>query len=162
MPSQSDPTDPEARLLGELRDMFERADPIPDHVRAAAHAAIELRDLDAQIAELLRDSAVDEVDQELAGVRGTGTATRSLTFSVGAERYVEVDIDNDGDQHRTLAGYVVPGEAGRLIVEHAEGHLSGDIDEHGRFSVERVASGPVRLRVSLDGAPPIVTQWTLV
>lgn len=162
MHSQFDPTDPELRLLGTIRDMFERADPVPDRVRAAAHAAIELRDLDAQLAELLRDSAVDEVDRELAGVRGAGTVARLLTFSVGAERYVEVDVENDGERHRTLAGYVVPGDAGRLMVEHAGGHLSGEIDEHGGFSVARVASGPIRLRVSLDGARPIVTQWTLI
>ena len=159
MPSQFDPTEPEARLLGELRGMFERADPVPEHVLSAAHAAIELRDLDAQLAELLRDSAVDETDKELAGVRGT--ATRLLTFSVGAERYVEVDVENDGNL-RTLAGYVVPGAAGELVVEHRDGQLVAEIDEHGRFSVERVESGPVRLRVSLDGEQPIVTQWTLV
>ncbi len=159
MPSQPDPHQPEARLLGELRDMFERADPIPDSVLAAAHAAIELRDLDAQLAELLRDSAVDDVDKALAGVRGT--ATRLLTFSVGAERYVEVDVEPDGD-HRTLAGYVVPGTAGELIVEHPGGRLAAAVDEHGRFSVHRVESGPVRLRLSLAGAGPIVTQWTLV
>lgn len=159
MPSQPDSHDPEAQLLGELRGMFERTDPVPDAVAAAAHAAIELRDLDAQLAELLRDSAVDETGQELAGVRGT--ATRLLTFAVGAERYVEVDVEPHGD-HRTLAGYVVPGAPGDLVVEHAGGRLTTTVDEQGRFSIGRVQSGPVRLRVALDGSGPIITQWTLV
>jgi hypothetical protein len=40
-------------LLGELRTFTGRADPVPDEVMVLACAAIELRDLDAQLAALV-------------------------------------------------------------------------------------------------------------
>lgn len=148
--------DPDEPLMGELRDLFGRGDPVPPHVTAAARAAIELRDLDAQIAELLRDSAVE--DRELAGVRSTATPTRLLTFSLGEDQYIEVDVMAEGAQ-RTLTGYVVPSAEGILTVEHAAVTLEAEIDEHGRFSIDDVPAGPVRLRVAIPGHRAIVTQW---
>lgn len=157
MPSHDDLTDPEARLLSELSGHFTRTDPVPDAVRDAAYAAIELRNLDAQLAQLLRDTALDD-EKELAGVRGP-SATRSLTFAVGEERYVEVDVESPGEL-RVLTGYVVPASGGTIAVEHTGGAaLEGLIDDGGRFAVESVPSGPVRLRIAVDGAPPIVTEW---
>lgn len=157
MPSSDDLTEPEARLLGELSGHFARTDPVPADVLAAAYAAIELRDLDAQLAQLLRDTALDD-DKELAGVRGA-VATRSLTFAMGQERFVEVDVEMAGEL-RVLTGYVVPATGGTITVEHtAGGPLHGAIDDGGRFAVEGVPGGPVRLRIAIDGAAAIVTEW---
>lgn len=148
------PDAPDARLLAEFHAYFDRTDPLPAAVTDAAKAAFELRDLDAQIAELLHDSAVDT--EQLAGVRGT--AARLLTFAVGEERFVELDVAVHGAL-RTLAGYLVPGSAGRLTVEHGGVTIAVDVDDQGRFSVDRVAPGPVRLRFAVDGHTPVATQW---
>lgn len=157
MPSADDLTEPEARLLGELRGHFTRSDPVPASVLEAAYAAIELRDLDAQLAQLLRDTAMED-GKELAGVRGL-TATRSLTFALRDERYVEVDVEAAGER-RALTGYVVPATGGTVSVEHPAGAaLDGIIDDGGRFAVDGVPAGPVRLRISVDGEAAIVTEW---
>lgn len=157
MPSHDDLTDPEARLLGELSGLFERSDPIPRDVVDAAYAAFEFRDLDAQLAQLLHDTALD-TERELAGVRGL-TATRSLTFAMGKERYVEVDVEAAGEL-RTITGYVVPATGGTVAVEHtAGGDRRGSIDDGGRFAVDGVPGGPVRLRITIDGSPELVTEW---
>lgn len=149
------PEERDEALLAELRAHFDRTDPRPEHVDLAAKAAFELRDLDAQIAELLRDSAVD--DRHLAGVRGSATA-RLLTFAVGEERFVEVDVAF-ADGSLTLTGYLVPAAPGELTVEHGSGRATGAVDVQGRFSVARVSPGPVRLRFVVDGQAPIATQW---
>ena len=52
------PDDDEA-LLSELRRVTNELDPIPEHVLTAAHAAIGWRTIDAELAELIADSAVD-------------------------------------------------------------------------------------------------------
>ena len=157
MPSPDDLTEPEAHLLGELRGHFARTDPVPQAVLDAAYVAFELRDFDAQVAELLRDTALDE-QKELAGARGP-VATRSLTFAVGDQRYVEVDVEFAGEL-RVITGYVVPAAAGTIAVEHtAGGAINGAIDDGGRFAVDGVPGGPVRLRIATRGDAALVTEW---
>lgn len=156
MPSPDELNEPDARLLGDLSGLFERTDPVPGDVLEAAYAAIELRDLDAQLAQLLRDTALDE-EKELAGVRGP-TATRALTFAAGETHFVEVDVEADGER-RTLTGYVVPAAAGAVAVEHPGGAATGAVDDQGRFAVSHVPGGPVRLRLTIAGQPVIVTEW---
>ncbi len=52
------PPDDDA-LMVELRHVVGRVDPIPEAVRIAARAAIEWRTLDAELAALVHDSAVE-------------------------------------------------------------------------------------------------------
>src|SRR5262245_45371457 len=52
------PTDEE--LLTALREVAGRADPAPDEVILAARSAIAYRRMDAELAELLYDSAVED------------------------------------------------------------------------------------------------------
>lgn len=153
MPMDREHDHAEERLIAELREHFLRTDPVPGDVMAAARAAIEVRDLDAQLAELLRDSALE--DKELAGVRGIGQ--RLLTFGRG-ERFLEVDVAEVGER-RDLAGYFVPAEAGELQVEHRDGTSSSTVDEQGRFKLGRIPRGPVRLRLVVSGQPAFLTPW---
>ena len=155
MPEPDRPTARDEALLAELGAHFDRTDPPPAAVTEAAKAAIEVLDLDGQIAELLRDSAVES--EELAGVRGTGA--RLLTFAVGEDRFVEVDVAF-AEGHLTLTGYLVPGAPGALTVEQASAPaVTAEVDTDGRFLARRVVPGPVRLRFVVDGQPPVSTQW---
>ena len=140
-------------LVAELRDSFLRTDPVPPGVLAAARAAIEFRDIDAQIAELLMDSALE--DKELAGVRGIGQ--RLLSFGLG-ERFLEVDVAGAGDV-RGLVGYVVPAESGTLRVEGADGAREVPVDDQGRFRVDGLPAAPLRLALRVVGRPTFLTPW---
>jgi hypothetical protein len=53
------PDDDEA-LLVDLRRVTNELDPIPEHVLAAVRAAIGWRTIDAELADLIVDSAIDE------------------------------------------------------------------------------------------------------
>ncbi len=138
---------PDDPLVDELRGFFGRTDPVPAHVLDAARAAIEFRDLDAQLAELLMDSALE--DKELAGVRGVGQRLLSFGF---ADRFLEVDISATGAT-RTLSGYIVPAESGTLRVDSAQGALEAAVDEQGRFPRRGLPAAPLRLAVRVADAP---------
>jgi hypothetical protein len=55
-------------LLVELRGLINRLDQVPENVDEAARAAYTWRTIDAELAELTRDSLVDE--ENLHAVRG--------------------------------------------------------------------------------------------
>ena len=65
-------------LLERIHDAFDRLPPVPPQLQAAARSAFEWRRADAALAELISDSA----DQELIGVRGTVSDRRSFRFAV--------------------------------------------------------------------------------
>ena len=52
-------TSAEDAFEARLRRISGEAEPVPEHVLEAGRAAFALRDLDAELAELVADSAVD-------------------------------------------------------------------------------------------------------
>ena len=76
-------------LLAELREAVAEADLVTDRQREAARAAFTWRTVDAELAELLHDSAL-----EAAAVRGADDAARTLSFASGPLT-LEVEIDGD-------------------------------------------------------------------
>jgi len=156
MPSSDSNAARDDELLDELRAHFSRTDPVPDIVLAAARAAIEFRDVDAQIAELLSDSA--QTDVELAGVRGDGQ--RLLTFG-HAERFVEVEIGEAGER-RKLHGYVVPASGGRVVVQGGTDELIVELDDRGSFAIPPLPAGLIRLRIETADEAALLTPWLAI
>lgn len=146
----TDTPTPDDALFDELKQALEQADSVPEDVLDMAKESFTWRTIDAELAELVFDSAVDEV----AGVRGTALAERELTFRAGE---VEIEIMlGDGN----LNGQVVP--AGPGTVELTSGgatHQSG-VDSFGAFSFEDVPQGPVRLTFRI-GEAFLTTEWTV-
>lgn len=152
-------------LLGELGSMLRSVDPVPAHVDAAAKAILGWRRLDADLAELLSDSAVDS--DRLAGIRGDGDpTTRRLSFgSAPLELDLEVATTRDG---ATVLGQLAPGAAASITVERpaaAEPTETVTADELGRFRLALPSGTTFRLVVS--GHPssvsrPTVTDWVQV
>lgn len=154
-------------LLAELAGMFERADPVPDHVLAAAAAAPEVisawRDLDAGLLEVLADTALPA---EAAGVR-SGGSPRLVTFGAGAggpddDCTVEVEVGVEPSGTLRLVGLVVPTGPGVLEVRHPGGALRVPVDELGRFRAAGVPSGPLSLAIYGNGERTTTTDWITV
>jgi hypothetical protein len=161
---------PDDELAGWLARVVSRADPVPEPLLDAARAAYGLRDLDAWVAELVRDSAVDAPQ---ALVRGDGR--RLLSFEAG-------DIVIECEVRRRPAGVDVLGQlvggSTTSITAHvaatpggpAQGPDSGPhsapvrvpVDGHGRFSIPGLPAGVLRLGVQLADGTVIVTSWTPV
>jgi hypothetical protein len=149
-------------LLGDLRRVIAALDPIPESVLIAARAALDWRTLDAELAALIADPAVEE---PALLVRGSGRA-HALAFEVAGltiEIEIEIEAEPDADGVLRLTGQLIPPQPAGVTVRHGEAFVTTRADERGRFIAHGVVPGPVSLRCRLDrgaGAARLVeTEW---
>lgn len=143
-------------LVARLRAVAAEADPVPADVRALASAAFALRDLDAELAVLVHDSATR--DRELAGVRGDDDV-RLLSYDAAALG-IELQVVARGDR-RDVMGQVV-GTATSVVLETGVGEQEVSPDAFGIFRAEDLAPGRVRVRVGTPGGLTVRTPWTVL
>lgn len=142
-------------LFAQLGRIVADIDPVPDIVYAAGRAALELRRVDAELAELVRDSAVDT--ESPLTVRGE-LNVRLLSFEA-AELDIELQVMPQAGR-RSLLGQVV-GAVADVRLETSEGLVSAELDEHGRFQVDDIPAGWIRLHVNA-GATSYATNWVSI
>lgn len=140
-------------LEDRLRKVATDREPVPPSVLDHAMHALELRDLDTELAALVADSL--DADERLALVRGA-QATRLLTFEAPG-LVVELQVVAAGDR-RQLEGHVAGSEGCDLSLEHPGGTVSIEPDEHGRFQVDVVPAGRLRLQVRSQDRT-VTTTW---
>jgi hypothetical protein len=151
-PRTGDAADEE--LLAVLGEALRTVEAPPAHVTAGAKAAFTWRTIDAELAELVFDSASD-----LVGVRSE-TGNRQVTFQAPG---VEIEVMVLADDHRRLVGQLIPpGEADIELVS-GDSVRSVRSDAIGRFSVDEIAPGPVRIVVlGADGQRSVQTEWMVL
>jgi hypothetical protein len=151
--------DPDEQLMDELRAFFAKVDPVPPLVIEAAKASLGWRRLDADLAELLSDSAL--VEGSFALTRGNEAAARAVTFSSG-ELTIDIEVHVD-DGSRTLLGQLSPPAAAHIDIQAVhEAWFSAEADRLGRFRVRLPSGGPIRLRVLDSDGSPVETSWITV
>lgn len=142
------------QLLSHVGRMLDRLDGENENSRELAYAALGWRDLDAELAELVFDSAIDEAP---ALVRSSDDLVRLLTFRTTD---VAIDIELSGDQ---LIGQVVPPTATAIELLRPSGDVlaSTESDDLGVFTIDRMPDGPASLVIrALDGSWSVRTAWT--
>jgi hypothetical protein len=142
--------DPEFQpLLIQLSDAFDdgRLEPIPPRLSAAAREAYGWRRADAELAELLFDSASDT----LVGVRGTTTDRRSFRYASGdvAIRVHLTDV--------SMIVMIEPPLSVACTVDSAQGSREHRTDELGELVVD-APELPLRLEVELPSGK-VITPW---
>jgi len=145
--------DPDNELIEELRTVLRRTDPVPAEVTDFAKTALGWRRLDAQLAELLEDSALESESAALA--RGAA-ALRSLTFR-SDELAIDIEI-----QPGVLLGLLAPPPAAATVelqVENGDVTATTESDSLGRFRLALEGDGRFRLRIVRDGASAVETSW---
>jgi hypothetical protein len=146
------PADDDA-FLDRLRAVVAAADPVPELVVTSARAAFTTRRLDAELAELVLDSA-----EAHTSVRSAGADVRILSFESG-DITVEVQVQ-DGPRGHELRGLVDGAQPTSITIEFAGGPpLVVSVDEDGWFAAAPIPAGPLRLRVD---RPPVVTEWVVL
>ena len=161
-PGTPQPSDDDA-LLARLGHLVRRIDPVPVAVQIAAHAAIEWRTLDAELAALVHDSAEDGA---LLAVRGVAAAPRALTFEA-ADLTIEIEAEVAGaGDGLSLVGQLLPPQAANVTIRHGERLIAVRADDRGRFAARGITPGPLSLRCRLDAAPGtgrlVETGWLTV
>lgn len=145
------------RVLGELRRLAGELDPVPDEVTDYAKAALGWRRVDAELAELLSDSALEP--ESLAATRGLAQA-RSIVFRASA---LELDVDlRQAEDGIVILGQLAPPGPAAIEVQRDDGSVAaaGEADELGRFRLELATGGRIRLLVRREPpAPPVETSW---
>ena len=141
-------------LLADLRRVAGIADPVPAHVRAAARAAFETRDLDARLAELVADSAESSGFEAVRQV----AEERLLSFAT-SDAQVEVTVRAEGAGWTMMGQVFGVGPGAATLETGTPGSIPLEVDDLGRFLVADVPGGPVRLRLRLAGGDTVVTSW---
>lgn len=152
------PPRPDDELAGWLARAIAHADPVPAQLLDAARAAYGLRDLDARVAELVRDSAVDA---PAALVRGDGR--RLLSFETG-DIVIECEVRRHPARVDVL-GQLVGGTATSITAHVAASPrdpVQVPVDQDGQFSIHGLPDGVLRLGCQLTDGTVIVTSWTPV
>lgn len=142
---------PDDDLLRRISDAFERElPPIPDRVAGVASDAFQWRRADTALAELLFDSA----QEDLVGIRGTSTERRSFRYAAGAA-VLRV--------HLTASTMIVMVEPPLSVTCRVEsGGDDGTVDEHrtdelGELVVDAPAF-PMRIEIDLPNGS-YATPW---
>lgn len=138
------------RLIDQLREAVEDADPVPPHLLKGAGAAFAWRTIDDELALLRFDSALS--DEVL--VRASG-ASAQLSFTT-AVATIDVEVVAD-----TIVGQAVPAPTAVELQCSDGDRLRARCDGAGQFRFDRPARGPVRLRVPYGGGA-VVSEWFTV
>jgi hypothetical protein len=156
------------QMLAELRNMFAELDPPAPALLEQARMAFAWRTIDADLAELAYDSLADR--EVLAAVRnasepGSG-GPRLLGFgteSPGEDDGLTVEVEVTVERGRpVLVGQLMPPTPATVTV-HRFGPAGEPVavvpaDDLGRFRLDPVPTGPVRLRID-TGDHLIETSW---
>jgi hypothetical protein len=140
-------------LLRMLREAIDEADPTPAHVFEAARAAFALRRLDAELAELVRDS-LDEY-AGLIAVRGEGDV-RLISFETGVVA-VELQVTQRGPVRDLVAQ--ISGTDVRIAEVETPGRRHDTALLDGVVTVDGVPAGLLRLHVTTADGRELVTSW---
>ena len=149
-------------LIARLRRIAAEADPVPQFLLSAARAAFALRDIDARVAELVRDSLVDAPATPVrAGGTARGEEARMLSFEAG-DAAIECEVMARAGE-RDIRGQLSGAQAATIEAEVAGSPpVSVTVATHGWFTVRGLPSGPFRLRCQTADGETLVTSWTSV
>ncbi len=140
-------------LMAELAAAIAEEDTISDRRRSAARMAFTWRTVDAELAELLHDSALDAGAALRSSAAG---APRTLTFVRGA---ITLEIEVDGD---SLLGEVIDDDStdpATITLQRPDADdRTTDADASGFFRFDGVEPGPARFVVVREGWS-LTTPW---
>jgi hypothetical protein len=139
-------------LLAQLAEAQAEAASVPRDFIEAGKAAYAWRTIDAELAELVYDSALEA--QSGAAVRAEEAQLRSFTFTSSAVT-IEIEVTD-----KALLGQLVPPQPGEVEVVTSAGSSHAEpIDEVGCFTIRPVPAGSFRLHCRTATGLFVSTGW---
>jgi hypothetical protein len=125
-------------ILDGIRELFERADPMPADLPERIRFSLAMRDLEAEVARL---AAAEQPHP--AGARGA-ERSRTVTFdSDSLTIMIRIDFNRDGTVR--IDGWLAPAQRREIEMQAIAETLHIGSDEQGRFVFPSVPRGTVRL-----------------
>jgi hypothetical protein len=142
-------------VLAELAEALRAEQEVPHALIHSGKAVWTWRTVDAELAALTYDSAVQMAHEELGMVRSEAATLRSLTY---ASTHLTIDLEVTRD---ALLGQVQPAEVVRAeVVSRGGAVVPVEVDEVGWFTVRPVPRSPFRISCTThDGSVKVVTAW---
>jgi hypothetical protein len=145
---------PDDQLEEELRQLAARLEPVPPELLRGAAGAFAWRDIDAELAELVFDSALDADEATLV----RGSPERRLVSFAGGGLTIDVEVTRAGPV-RTVMGQIAPPQRGAVDIRRRQETVTVEADELGRFESGPLAPGPLSIRLRPAAGSPVVTDW---
>jgi hypothetical protein len=146
------------QLIARLGQLAPVLDPAPPTLLDSARALFGLGRLDADLAQLVRDSA-DAPERSLELAVRAADDDRLLSFESGAAG-VEMQISERADR-RDIVCHVTGVPLRDAQLETTTGRQALRIDD-GVLIARDLAAGPLRLRLTTTAGTSIVTSWVRV
>ena len=144
-------------LMAELAAAVEEEAAVSDRRRAAAKAAFTWRTVDAELAELLHDSALDVG----AAVRSGSDGPRMLSFRRAAVT-LEVEIDGESVLGEVIDEHEDDASPATVTLQRPDADdRTVEADASGFFRFEEVGPGSVRFVVARAGWS-LTTPWATI
>ncbi|CAN5886859.1 hypothetical protein BH20ACT6_BH20ACT6_24280 [soil metagenome] len=136
-------------LLARIRRLWETLDPAPDDLADRVLFALELEDLDTEFELLRLTERTDALAGTRAAARRTASTVTHITFA-GENLSVMLAVGPDGStppdpEGRRIDGWIAPASAARVVAHTDTGECETTADETGRFVLETVPAGMLRL-----------------
>jgi hypothetical protein len=145
----------EEELLAELRAALRAEQDVPAALVDAGKGAWAWRSMDAELAALTYDSALEALAEQFAVTRSEAATLRSLTYA-SQSLTIELEVTRDA-----LLGQVQPAQAARAELVTRDGAVTPvEVDEVGWFSVRPAPRSPFRIACTTqDGSIKVLTPW---
>ncbi|HTU74413.1 MAG TPA: hypothetical protein VMG38_12930 [Trebonia sp.] len=151
------------RLLSALREVLGAADPPPSWCVNLAKESFALRTIDAELATLSEDSALDGVAVTRSGGGPPGGGPRLAVFDADSLS-VEIEVSRSSRPGSwQVVGQLSPPAAAMVGVRRPpDDHGRVTADDLGRFLIDQLPAGPLSLAIEIEGKQSVVTEWITV
>jgi hypothetical protein len=127
-------------ILGDIRQAFDEADPMPADLPERIRFSLALRGLEVEVARLAA-----EEDRQVLAARGA-EQSRTVTFDSDSLT-IMIRIDSNSDGTARVDGWLAPPQRREIEMKTSADSLSVASDEQGRFAFARVPRGTAQLIV---------------